>query len=133
MRDEPTRRKQVLIVDDDPSVRAGLPRILASTEVEVATAESLEDAEAILDRLEIDLVLCDLRLSGLEGREGLELVSWVRDRRPKTAVLLMTAFGSGEIREEAFRLGAAAYWEKRRPIEELLQQVRALGIRVGGR
>lgn len=123
--------KQVLVVDDDPSVRSGLQWILASTEVEVRTAESLGDAQKIFGEAAIDLVVCDLRLQGLSDTEGFELVSWVRERYPRTASLLMTAFGSPEIRAEALRRGADDYWEKRGSINELLEKIRALEIHAG--
>jgi len=82
---------------------------------------------------EFDFVLCDLCLSGFEDRGGFELLSWIRARHPRTPVLLLTAFGSAEVRAEAFRRGAADYREKRKRIEELVEKVRALGIGVRGR
>ncbi len=125
--------KRVLVVDDDPSVRAGLPRILASAEVEVATAGDVEEATAILAAQTFDLVLCDLCLSGIDDRGGFELLSWIHARHPRTPVLLLTAFGSAEVRAEALLRGAADYWEKRGRIEDLVDKVRALGIAVRGR
>lgn len=124
-------RKRVLIVDDDPSVRSGLPPILSSENVDVRTAESMEEAERVLASLDVDLVITDLCLEGFGDVAGLELVSRVHERYPGTAVVLLTAFGSEEIRDEALRRGAADYWEKQRPIGELLGRLRALGIGKG--
>lgn len=122
--------KHVLVVDDDPAVRSGLPRILASPEVEVRTAESLEEAERALASAVFDLVITDLCLRGFGDVDGLELVSRIHATRPETAIVLLTAFGSEEIRDEAFRRGARDYWQKPCPIGELLARIRALGIPV---
>lgn len=124
-------RKRVLIVDDDPSVRSGLPPILSSGNVDVRTAESREEAERVLASLTVDLVITDLCLEGFGDVAGLEFVSRVHERYPGTAVVLLTAFGSEEIRDEALRRGAADYWEKQRSIGELLERLRALGIGKG--
>lgn len=123
--------RHLLVVDDDPSVRTGLPRILASAAVEVETVESLAEAQQALDVAQIDLILCDLCLAGLSDSGGLELISWVKERHPEIPVLLMTAFGSEEVRAEALRRGAAGYWEKGGFITELVERIRALGVPAG--
>lgn len=123
--------RHLLIVDDDPSVRSGLPRILASPEVEVETAESLSEAQQVLEAAPVDLILCDLCLEGLSDTGGLELIRWVKERHPGIPVLLMTAFGSEEVRAEALGRGAAGYWEKSGFIPELVEKIRALGVPVG--
>lgn len=123
--------RHLLVVDDDPSVRAGLPRILASSAVEVETVESLAEARQALQAEPVDLVLCDLCLAGSSDTGGLELISWVKERHPEIPVLLMTAFGSEEVRAEALRRGAAGYWEKGGFIPELVEKIRALGVPAG--
>jgi DNA-binding response OmpR family regulator len=122
--------QQVVVVDDDDAVRNGLARILSSPEVEVVTAATADEARRVLDGGAVDLVVCDLCLSGLDDREGLELVSWIKARHGATAVLLVTAFGSAEVRAEALRRGADDYWEKRGPVDGLMKKIRALGIRI---
>ena len=46
------------------------------------------------------------------GIEGLELLSFIKDMHPKTEVIIMTAYGTEEIKEDAYRRGAYYYYEK---------------------
>lgn len=122
----------VLIVDDDPAVRCGLGPVLETEGMVVSTAASLREAEGLLARTAFDLVITDLRLTGGGGREGLEVVSRARRALPGAVVVMFTAYGEQEVREDALRRGAVDLWEKSIPIPELLRRVRALGAG-GGR
>ena len=66
------------------------------------------------------------------GIEGLELLSYVKNISPKTEVIIMTAYGSDEIRDDAFKRGALWYYEKPISIEHLIGKVKELGIPVSG-
>ena len=68
-----------------------------------------------------DLVATDLIMPGLSG---LEVVEEVKKRFPLVPVILMTAFGSGEIAARALKTGAASYVPKRRLHDELVPTVR---------
>ena len=125
------RVKKVLIVDDDAAVLLGLPAVLESPAVQVATAASLLEARELLETQSVDLVITDLRLRGRTDTDGMELISWIKERYPETEVALITGLGSGELRDEALRRGAAAYWEKSISMPELVAQVNALGIPAG--
>ncbi len=123
--------KSLLFVDDDPVLRSSLPPALESAELSVETAASLEQAQALLEQRHFDLVITDLRLSGSQATEGMELIRWLRLRSPEQLVVLITAFGSREIEHRARRLGAADYWQKSIPIPEILLRLRALGLPAG--
>ena len=123
-------RKAVLIVDDEPSVGRGLRPILASREVDVVTALSAREAEDLIDARSFDLVITDLNLRGRRDRDGLDLITHIREAAPDTQGVLFTAYGSAEVRDEALRRGARDTWEKSMPIRELIDRVRGLGIPV---
>lgn len=122
--------KSILIVDDEASVRESLAPVFESDQVIVKSASSVAEAEAILKKRKFDLVITDLRLGGIHGTEGLDLISRIKEMEPSTHVVLMTAFGSREVELEARRRGAADYWKKSMLIPELISRVRALGIPV---
>ena len=122
--------KSVLLVDDDLSVRLSLPPVLASSEVEVCTAASFEEAASMLEASTFDLVITDLRLSGTLELEGLELIERIKRRSPGSEVVLLTGFGSAELTTEAIKRGATETWEKSISIQEIVVRVRALGIPV---
>jgi DNA-binding NtrC family response regulator len=121
-------RENILIVDDEPTILFALSHVLESKEVNVVTAECFEQAKtALLDR-SFDLVIADVRMSGMNGREGLELLSYIKGLNPQTLVIIMTAFGSDEIREDAYRRGASHYYEKPVDLNQLISRIRTLGI-----
>ncbi len=123
-------RKAVLIVDDEPSVGQGLRPILASSEVDVVTALSAREAEQLISGRRFDLVITDLSLRGRRDRDGLDLITHIREVAPGSQVVLFTAYGTSAVRDEAARCGACETWEKSMPIRELIDRVRGLGIPV---
>ena len=70
-----------------------------------AAAEK-EEAEALLAYTEYAVVIADLRLTGIYGVEGLDIIQWSRHLRPETRVVLLTGNGTPEIEAEARRRGA---------------------------
>jgi DNA-binding NtrC family response regulator len=121
--------KRILIVDDDKPILLGLSHVLRCPGVEVALCSTIEEAEEALRDGHFDLVLADIRMSGIMGIEGLELLTYVKQHHD-TDVIIMTGYGTPEIEEEAYRRGACHFFRK--PIDpiELLGKVAALGIPV---
>lgn len=122
--------KKILIVDDEPTILLTLSHLLSNQETTVITSSKIEEAEEALSRYTFDLVIADIRLSGMEGMEGLELLSYVKQLSPKTEVIIMTAFGSDEMRAEAMKRGAFYYYEKPIDIPNLLNKVQTLDMTV---
>ena len=120
--------KKILIVDDEPTILMTLSHLLSSKETTVITSSRIEEAEEALSRYSFDLVIADIRLSGMYGIEGLELLSFIKAMHPKTEVIIMTAYGTEEIKEDAFRRGAYYYYEKPIDLSHLVAKVQALGI-----
>jgi DNA-binding response OmpR family regulator len=125
-----TETKRILIVDDEPAILLTLSYALRSNNVEVITASRLEPAEEALNRYPFDLVIADIRMSGILGIEGLELLTYIKRRWPQTDVIIMTAYDSEEIRKDAYERGAQYYYSKPVDIEDLMQRIRAMGIPV---
>jgi len=124
--------KRILIVDDEPTILLSLSYCLKTDGVEVITSSRIEAAEEALSRYFFNLVIADIRMSGMYGVEGLELLSYVKKMSPKTAVIIMTAYGSDEIKAEAVKRGAFWYYDKPVNIEHLIGKVGELGIPVSG-
>ena len=124
--------KRILIVDDEPTILLSLSYCLKTDNVEVITSSRIEAAEEALSRYFFDLVIADIRMSGMYGIEGLELLSYVKKISPETNVIIMTAYGSDDIKREAMNRGAFYYYDKPINIEHLLGKVGELGIPVSG-
>ncbi len=127
------KMKRILIVDDEPTILMTLSHLLGNAETTVITCERMEEAEAALQYYAFDLVIADLRLTGMDGVEGLELLSYVKKLNAKTEVIIMTAYGTHEIEEKAYQAGAFHYYEKPIDLSDLTVRVRTLGITVPDR
>jgi len=124
-----TAPKKILIVDDENSILLSLSHVLGIPGVEVLACSEIEQAEEALAGSLFDLVIADIRMSGVDGIDGLELLSYVKARF-NTEVIIMTGYGSQEIENEAFRRGACHFFRKPVEIKELLAKVASLGIPV---
>jgi two-component system, cell cycle sensor histidine kinase and response regulator CckA len=119
---DPTDSRTVLVIDDDPTLRRSVGRILDLYGYEVMEAQSADDAFTILAGHPgpIDLVLCDLVLPGLSGREA---ASVILARRPDSHVLFMSGYSShGSARRELV-LAGESFLSKPFGVSELLAAV----------
>ncbi len=107
---------QVLVVDDDGSVRSACCEIAAGMGFLVKEAQSVPEARAILKFQTVDLLLLDLKLP---GGGGLVLLEEVKALHPETSVIVMTAFATVSSAVEAMRIGAGDYLTKPFALEEL--------------
>lgn len=115
-------RIRILIVDDHPVVRAGLAGLLSSQPDFEVVGEAGNGLEALsmLERLDADVVLMDLRMPGLDG------VSTIRRMRAqsKSQILVLTTFDTDAEIVQAVEAGATGYLLKDVPREELFRAVR---------
>jgi DNA-binding NtrC family response regulator len=102
-------KARLLLVEDDPAQREPLARFVAGLGHDVATAATLAEARACLERGGVDAVVCDLRLP--DG-DGLALLRWARARHPLADFLVVTAHGSVETAVDAMREGAHDFLTK---------------------
>ena len=86
-----------------------LARALEKMDYKVIQAENGEKGVKIVDSEEIHLVLCDIKLPGMNGMEVLE---YIKQSHPHIIVVMMTAFGSIEKAVKAIKLGAMDFLEK---------------------
>ncbi len=101
-------RRTILIVEDDKNTREGLRRALHGL-YEVVMTDSAEKALPILDERNIDIVLSDIRMSGMDGMSLLQRIS-TRSNPP--IVIMLTAYGSVETAVEAIKRGAYDFLTK---------------------
>lgn len=114
-----TETRRILVVDDEETILAATSCYFSSYGFRVDCAREREEAEALLSAGRYELVIVDMRLTGVHGREGLELLGYLQERCPRTAVIVLTAYGSAELEREALRRGANVFLEKPLPLAEL--------------
>jgi two-component system response regulator AtoC len=107
MRDD-SGRARVLIVDDDKNTRDGLERALKRS-YDVFTAESAERALSMLEQADMDVLLSDVRMPGMDG---LTLLQRALARHPGLVCVLLTAYGNVEMAVEAMKRGAYDFLTK---------------------
>jgi len=116
------RKQRILIVEDELPVARALLRALNLPHGGGYVVTSSESAEMALEKLnqaKYDLLISDLRLPGMNG---LDLIELVHQRFPGMPSVLITAFGSPEVEEQAGRL-ASAYLPKPFRLSDLIQTV----------
>jgi two-component system response regulator AtoC len=110
--------ERILIVDDDEALRESLELVLSAEGYEVVPAADAASALERIDQSPFDLVLCDLRMPGMDG---MELLPQLARRAPGLTILMMSAYGTEELALEAMRRGAYDYLAKPfQPAEVLL-------------
>jgi DNA-binding response OmpR family regulator len=118
--------ERILIVDDEELIVMAMRKYFERLGYAVDSAYELEEAQALLANYSYDLVIADLRLTGIGGVEGLQIVSDVHQRCANTRVMLLSAFGTAEIERESFNRGADAFLQKPKAMMEIATVARTL-------
>jgi two-component system, NtrC family, response regulator AtoC len=113
-------RRTVMIVEDDAEMRAFLDEELCEAGYDVVLVPDGLEALKRLGATAVDVVVTDLMMPGMRGRE---LLSEIRAREPGIPVVIITAFGSIDSAVDAMRAGAFHYVAKPFKIEHLLATV----------
>ena len=113
--------ERILLVDDEPGVRAALCAILRDEGFDVHTAESGEQALEALEREAFDAVLLDVWLPGIDG---LETLRRLRERNRDVEVVMISGHGTIETAVRAARAGAFDFVEKPLSLDRTLLVLR---------
>lgn len=115
------RRHTILVVDDEPEMRALFERILLAEDVELLGAGTGTEALAIARRTRLDLVILDIKLPDMSGTEVLRRL---RKRDDSLPVIMVTSYGSADTVRTSMRLGALDYVTKPFDVQEIRRIVR---------
>src|ERR671933_494302 len=114
-------RKSILVVDDEKSQREILEMILSAEGYDVTPAASGEAALKLARERRYDLVLTDLKMTGIDG---IELLQKLLGQDSSIIVILLTAHGSIDSAKDALRRGAFDYLQKPYDRDTLLETIR---------
>lgn len=114
---------RVLAVDDHQIVREGVKRLLAESPDIRVTAEARSGAEALtrLAREPVDVVLLDV---AMPGTSFIEALRELRERHPKSRVIVLSGHAEEEYAVRALKAGASGYVTKEHSSEELIAAIR---------
>lgn len=119
---------RILVLDDDQGMREFMEIMLTKEGYEVTSADDPSKAINLCGKIDFDLVITDLRMPKIDG---IEFLKTIKDQKPETIVILITAYASGETAVNAMKEGAYDYLEKGGNIEELKKVVRAALLKKG--
>ncbi len=114
-------KRQILIADDDPSIRLLLKNFLESEGYDTLEAKSGGEVLRMLPNLTPDLLIMDLRMPEWDG---IEVMKKLGEQNLKIPVLLMTAHGTSNSAIQAIQLGAFDYITKPFELDDVLLTVR---------
>ena len=114
--------KRVLVVDDEEDMLWMLQRNLnkGMQDVEILAAKSGEEALAVLSDKNVNLVITDINMPGMNG---LDLLIEINNRYPQTGVIIMTAYPSNAYKNEAMLSGSLRFIEKPFDINDMRSTV----------
>lgn len=103
----------ILVVDDEPSLRRSLEKMLLRAGYVVHTASNPQEARCILQANEIDLAILDIVMPNWTGElsqtAGIDLLEEVKKQYPETKMIMLTAYATVETAVKALKIGALDY------------------------
>jgi NarL family two-component system response regulator YdfI len=121
----PSKGIRVVIADDHPVVRKGLSMTLEEFGEEIGLVGEAADGAAavqLVEEVQPDVVLMDIRMPGMDG---LEALARIRASSPQIAVVILTTYNEDAFLLRGLQAGACGYLLKDCPLETLLHAVRA--------
>lgn len=111
---------RILVVDDDPQLRQSFDRLLLREGYQTQTAPSAEEGIKKVSTFKPDLIIMDVRMSGMTGLEAFKIIKEIDSKIP---VIIMTAYGTTDSAIEATKLGAYDYILKPFDIPDVLSLI----------
>ena len=100
---------QILVMEDDFSVAAGLEMVLSEEGYEVNLADTGRLALEAFERKRFDLLVADLRLPDIDG---MQIIEQIKARKPETEVIVITGYGTAATAVKAMKLGVHDFLPK---------------------
>jgi DNA-binding NtrC family response regulator len=117
---------RLLVIDDEESICFSMSEYFSLHGYRVDTAQELDEAEKLIGSREYKVVIQDLRLTPTRNADGLDIIKLIRGQNPYTRIIVLTAYGSSEMEDEARRCGADAFLRKPKPLSQVAQVVQGL-------
>jgi DNA-binding NtrC family response regulator len=115
-----TSPRRLLVIDDEAIVGKRLFQIFGKMGFAVEVFESPNPAMTAFAERPFDIVVTDLKM---EGMDGMEVLSRVRQLRPATRVIIITGYAQPETADEAFELGVFDFIPKPFRLEQLKDSI----------
>lgn len=117
---------RILVVDDEPAILFAYRKLIKAEGFGIDVCDGLGEALQLINSCHYFAVITDIRLSGSENTEGIELLQAVRQQQPDSKVIVVTGFGSSILEQNLRELGASYYFEKPVKPGTIISLLRAL-------
>lgn len=115
-----SEKRKILVVDDEDALRTVLSGELVSEGYDVRTAADGDDAIANFQKESFDLVLLDIKMPRMNG---FEVLKFIKEKFPKTKVVMLTGFADLKNAIESKKLGAEDFVSKPYDLVDLLTTI----------
>ncbi|KNY26467.1 response regulator transcription factor [Pseudobacteroides cellulosolvens] len=115
---------KVVIIDDEEIIREGLRKIIDWNSMNceiIGEAEDGEDGLELINSLQPDIIVTDIRMS---SKSGLEMISEIKSIKEDCRIIILTGFRDFEYAREALKLGAFRYLLKPSKVDEITQAIK---------
>jgi two-component system OmpR family response regulator len=120
---------RLLVADDEDAILFAMKEYFETLGYHVDCAREEEEALAMISAQAYALVIADLRMSASRPTAGLSVAAAAKARSPLTRTMILTAFGSAEVEEQARRAGVDAILHKHERLKDVADVVRWLTTR----
>nr|HDM59204.1 sigma-54-dependent Fis family transcriptional regulator [Bacillota bacterium] len=112
--------EQILVVDDNPTIRSSLTAVLRDEGYEVSAVSDARETFAFLEKTVPAVILLDI---WLPGASGMEVLKRVKQDHPEVTVIVISGHGTIDLAVQSMKLGAYGFIEKPLSLENILQQI----------
>ncbi|MCK5148682.1 response regulator [bacterium] len=99
------KNKETLLIDDDQWIRDALRIIFESEHCPLVAVETAEEGMQLLSKRTFDVIICDYKLP---GQDGIQFFEHIQHTTPRCCKILMTAYGSKGLWDQAWQIGVHA-------------------------
>ena len=110
----------ILVVDDEKEVTMSLKGFFTALGHDMLTALDGKEALQLIDSVSPDLVLLDMKMPGVDG---IQVLKYIREKKPKTKVIVMTAYDK-DVKREVEKIGIDGFFAKPIDLSKLLDRIR---------
>lgn len=114
--------EKVLLVDDEKEFLEIMSERMKSRGMKVTTAESADQALAIIAKESFDAIVMDFQMPGMDGIDALKAI---KNMKPELQIILLTGYATVEKTVEAMKIGATDFLEKPADLEALAKKIKA--------
>ncbi len=120
--------KRILLADDEESLLLAYQKLLHAPGITIDSIQNVTDAQKMLEKHSYDAAIVDLRLTGTQELDGLEIISGTKKRYPQSKIIALTAYTDNLIKQKVINAGASYLFEKPVSMTLIRELLKNMGI-----